>query len=190
MVRIGCTPPATNSKSGGVTSGALVRTDAARLAAGDRPCRVAVARRARLNSLFARCGLLMAPGQSCSKRRSIRLPALGRRRSRSSPTDPTSGGITEDLVVLNRGTLASRQRFCRADADAPRSGRSKGINGADDYGREHDDSLIDVSAGVAQTVEDLKSAIAYGRKLPGVRPGPVLLAGQSRGGFSPRTMRR
>jgi dienelactone hydrolase len=28
-----------------------------------------------------------------------------------------------------------------------------------------------------------KPAIAYGRKLPGVRPGPVLLAGQSHGGF-------
>ena len=28
-----------------------------------------------------------------------------------------------------------------------------------------------------------QSAIAYGRTLPGVRPGPVLLAGQSRGGF-------
>ena len=35
----------------------------------------------------------------------------------------------------------------------------------------------------AQAVEDLDSAIAYGRKLPEVRQGPVLLAGQSRGGF-------
>ena len=37
--------------------------------------------------------------------------------------------------------------------------------------------------GIARAVEDLDSAIAYGCKLPGVRPGPVLLAGQSRGGF-------
>ena len=37
--------------------------------------------------------------------------------------------------------------------------------------------------GVAEAVEDLESAIAYGRTLPGVQPGPVLLAGQSRGGF-------
>ena len=43
--------------------------------------------------------------------------------------------------------------------------------------------MREASAGVAQAVEDLKSAIAYGIKLPGVRPGPVLLAGQSRGGF-------
>jgi dienelactone hydrolase len=34
-----------------------------------------------------------------------------------------------------------------------------------------------------KAVEDLDSAIAYGRKLAGVRSGPVLLAGQSRGGF-------
>jgi dienelactone hydrolase len=37
--------------------------------------------------------------------------------------------------------------------------------------------------GVAEAVADLASAIAYGRTLPNVRPGPVLLAGQSRGGF-------
>jgi pimeloyl-ACP methyl ester carboxylesterase len=37
--------------------------------------------------------------------------------------------------------------------------------------------------GVAQAVADLSSATAFGRTLPGVRPGPVLLAGQSRGGF-------
>jgi dienelactone hydrolase len=40
-----------------------------------------------------------------------------------------------------------------------------------------------VSGGIAEAVEDLSSAIADGRKLPNVRPGPVLLAGQSRGGF-------
>jgi dienelactone hydrolase len=62
-------------------------------------------------------------------------------------------------------------------------GRSEGINGEDDFGREHDGGLMDISAGIAQAVEDLESAIAYGRKLPGVGPGPVLLAGQSRSGF-------
>ena len=39
------------------------------------------------------------------------------------------------------------------------------------------------TAGIAGAVEDLKSAIAYARKLPGIRSGPLLLAGQSRGGF-------
>lgn len=62
-------------------------------------------------------------------------------------------------------------------------GRSEGINGEENFGRDHDGSLVDVSAGIAEAVEDLSSAIAYGHKLPGVRPGPVLLAGQSRGGF-------
>jgi dienelactone hydrolase len=62
-------------------------------------------------------------------------------------------------------------------------GRSEGINGEEDFGRDHEGGLIDVSAGVAQAVEDLESAIAYGGKLPNVRPGSVLLAGQSRGGF-------
>jgi dienelactone hydrolase len=62
-------------------------------------------------------------------------------------------------------------------------GRSEGINGEEDFGRDHEGSLIDVSAGIAQAVEDLESAVAYGRQLRGVRPGPVVLAGQSRGGF-------
>jgi dipeptidyl aminopeptidase/acylaminoacyl peptidase len=42
-------------------------------------------------------------------------------------------------------------------------GRSEGINGEEDFGRAHDGSLVDVSAGVEQAVEDLESAIAYGR---------------------------
>jgi pimeloyl-ACP methyl ester carboxylesterase len=62
-------------------------------------------------------------------------------------------------------------------------GRSEGINGEEDFGRDHEGGLIDVSAGIAQAVEDLESALAYGRQLRGVRPGPVVLAGQSRGGF-------
>ncbi|MGY0572141.1 dienelactone hydrolase family protein [Bradyrhizobium sp. RDM12] len=62
-------------------------------------------------------------------------------------------------------------------------GSSEGINGEENFGRDHDGNLIDVSAGVAEAVEDLESAIAYGRTLPGVKPGKVLLAGQSRGGF-------
>jgi dienelactone hydrolase len=62
-------------------------------------------------------------------------------------------------------------------------GKSEGINGEEDFGRDHEGNLIDVSAGIAQAVEDLESAIAYGRKLPRVQSGRVLLAGQSRGGF-------
>lgn len=62
-------------------------------------------------------------------------------------------------------------------------GRSEGVNGEEDFGRDHDGGLNDVSAGVVQAVADLDSAIAFGRTLPGVQAGPVLLAGQSRGGF-------
>ena len=42
----------------------------------------------------SRCGRPMAHGRSCSKRRSTRPPARARRRSRSSPTAPTSAAIS------------------------------------------------------------------------------------------------
>jgi hypothetical protein len=51
-------------------------------------------------------------------------------------------------------------------------GRSEGTNGEDDYGREHDGSLMHFSAGVTEAVEDFESAIAYVRKLPGWRRRP------------------
>lgn len=41
----------------------------------------------------------------------------------------------------------------------------------------------DCSAGLLQAVEDLHATIRFGLAQPGVRAGPVLLAGQSRGGF-------
>lgn len=44
-------------------------------------------------------------------------------------------------------------------------------------------SPLDCSAGLTEAVEDLRAAIAFGLQQPGVRLGPVLLAGQSRGGF-------
>ena len=43
--------------------------------------------------------------------------------------------------------------------------------------------LVTYKVTKAAPVEDLDSAIAYGRTLLGVMPGKVLLAGQSRGGF-------
>lgn len=42
---------------------------------------------------------------------------------------------------------------------------------------------LDCSAGLEEALQDLRDAIGFGRRQPGVRPGPVLLAGQSRGGF-------
>ena len=41
----------------------------------------------------------------------------------------------------------------------------------------------DCSAGLTEALEDLRVAIDFGLRQPGVRAGPVLLAGQSRGGF-------
>ncbi len=41
----------------------------------------------------------------------------------------------------------------------------------------------DCEAGLDEGLEDLRAAIGFGLLQPGVRPGPVLLAGQSRGGF-------
>jgi hypothetical protein len=80
-------------KSGDVTSGTLVRTDATRLAAGDRPIEWPwPGERVWIPHLTVR--LPMAPGRSCSKQRSIRLPVLVRRRSRFSTTGPTSAAIS------------------------------------------------------------------------------------------------
>jgi hypothetical protein len=78
--------------SGNVTSEVLVRTDAARLAAGERPVDWSwPGERVWIPHLTVRTP--MALGRSCSKRRFTRLPDPAQRRSRSSPTAPTSAGI-------------------------------------------------------------------------------------------------
>jgi dienelactone hydrolase len=174
---------ATNSKSGGVTSGALVRAEGARLAAGDRPDewpwpgeRVWIPHLKLRTSDGARPIMLEATFYPPT--------GLG-----PSPLAIFSHGSDIGRNQLRTWSFSTEAHWLRDNGFAVVAlmrrgyGRSEGINGEDDYGREHDGSLVDVSAGVAQAVEDLESAIAYGRKLPGVRPGPVLLAGQSRGGF-------
>jgi dienelactone hydrolase len=174
---------ATNSKSGGVTSGALVRADAARLAAGDRPVE------------------WPWPGERVwIPHLTVRTPDGARPIMLEATFYPPAGPGLAPLAIFTHGSDVGRKQlrtwsfsteahWLRDDGFAVLAlmrrgwGRSEGINGEDDFGREHDGGLIDVSAGVAQAVEDLESAVAYGPKLPGVRPGPVLLAGQSRGGF-------
>jgi dienelactone hydrolase len=170
-------------KNGGVTSGVLIRADAARLAAGDRPTDWPwPGERVRIPHLAVRTPDGMRP---------IMLEGT---------FYPPAGADPAPLAIITHGSEVGRNQLRSwsfsteahwlhdngfAVLTLMRRGRgmSEGVNGEETFGRAHDGSLIDISAGVAQAVEDLESAIAYGRKLPGVRPGPVLLVGQSRGGF-------
>jgi dienelactone hydrolase len=170
-------------KSGGVTSGALVRADAARLAAGERP------------------DDWPWPGERVwVPHLSVRTPDGSRPIRLEATFYPPAGPGPAPLAIFTHGSDVGRNQlrtwsfsteahWLRDNGFAVLAlmrrgrGRSEGINGEEDFGRAHDGGLVDISAGVAQAVEDLESAIAYGRTLPGVRGGPVLLAGQSRGGF-------
>src|SRR6266700_568682 len=176
-------------KLGGVTSGTLVRTDVARLAAGERPVD------------------WPWPGERVwIPHLTVRTPDGARPIMLGAPFYPPAGPGPAPLAIFTHGSDVGRNQlrtwsfsteahWLRDNGFAVLAlmrrgrGRSEGINGEENFGRDHDGGLIDVSAGVAQAVEDLDSAIAYGRTLPNVRPGPVLLAGQSRGGFHPCTMR-
>jgi dienelactone hydrolase len=170
-------------KNGGVTSGTLERTDAARLAAGGRPIE------------------WPWPGVRVPiPHLNVRTPDGARPIVLEATFYPPAGPGPAPLAIFTHGSDIGRNQlrtwsfsteahWLRDNGFAVlalmRRGRgiSEGINGEEDFGRDHEGGLIDVSAGVAQAVEDLESAIAYGRTLPRVQPGPVLLAGQSRGGF-------
>jgi len=174
---------ASGGAAGSVMSGALVRADPARLAAGDRPADWPwPGERVWIPHLTVRTPDGIRP---------IRLEAT---------FYPPGGPGPAPLAIFTHGSdvgrnqlrswsFATEAHWLRDKGFAVLAlmrsgrGRSEGISGEDNFGRAHDGSLVDVSAGVAEAVEDLSSAIAYGRTLPGVRPGPVLLAGQSRGGF-------
>jgi dienelactone hydrolase len=169
--------------SGNVTSGVLVRTDAARLAAGDRPTE------------------WPWPGERVSiPHLTVRTPDGTRPIMLEATFYKPTGAGPAPLAIITHGSDVGRTQlrtwsfsteahWLRDNGFAVLAlmrrgrGRSEGINGEEDFERNHEGNLIGVSAGVAQAVEDLESAIAYGRTLPGIRPGPVLLAGQSRGGF-------
>jgi dienelactone hydrolase len=170
-------------KSGGVTSGTLVRTDPARLAAGERPAD------------------WPWPGERVSiPHLTVRTPDGTRPIMLEATYYPPAASGPAPLAIFTHGSDVGRNQLrtwsFSTEAHWIRDngfgvlalmrrgrGRSEGINGEEDFERDHEGGLIGVSAGVAQAVEDVDSAIAYGRKLPGIRPGPVLLAGQSRGGF-------
>ena len=62
-------------------------------------------------------------------------------------------------------------------------GLSEGVYGEATYVTSRTGQIIDVSQSINEAVEDLESAISFGRTLPFVKQGPILLVGQSRGGF-------
>lgn len=160
-------------KNGGVTSGALVRADPMRLAAGERwenwPW----------------------PGERLSiPHLTLRTPDGARPIMLEATFYPPVGPGPAPLAIITHGSdvgrnqlrtwsFATEAHWLRDKGFAVLSfmrrgrGTSEGINGEEDFGRDHDGSLLDVSKGIAQAVEDLESAIAYGRKLPCVRPGPT-----------------
>lgn len=170
-------------KWGSVLAGALARYDATRLAAGDRPAE------------------WPWPGERVSvPHLTVRTPDRARPIMLEATLYRPAGSETAPLAIITHGSDAGRNQLrswsFAIEAHWLRDngfvvlalmrrgrGRSEGINGEEDFERDREGSLIGISSGVTQAAEDLDSAIAYGRKLPGVRPGPVLLAGQSRGGF-------
>jgi dienelactone hydrolase len=169
--------------SGNVTSGVLVRTDAARLAAGERPT-----------------DWPWPDERVWIPHLTVRTPDGARPIMLEATFYPPAGPGPAPLAIFTHGSDVGRNQlrtwsfsteahWLRDNGFAVLAlmrrgrGRSEGISGEEDFERNHEGNLIGVSAGVAQAVEDLESAIAYGRTLPGIRPGPVLLAGQSRGGF-------
>ena len=174
---------ASGAATGVVTSGALVRADPARLAAGDRPAE------------------WPWPGERVwVPHPTVRTPDGIRPIMLEATFYPPAGAGPAPLAIITHGSdvgriqlrswsFSTEAHWLRDNGFAVLAlmrrgrGRSEGIGGEDNFGRAHDGSLIDVSAGIAEAVEDLSSAIAYGCQLPSVRPGPVLLAGQSRGGF-------
>jgi dienelactone hydrolase len=170
-------------KNGGVTSGTLVRTDPARLAAGERPA-----------------DWPWPGGHAWIPHLTVRTPDGARPIKLEGTFYPSKGPGPAPLAIFTHGSDVGRNQLrswsFSTEAHWLRDngfavlvlmrrgrGQSEGINGEENFGRNHKGELTDVSFGIAQAVEDLDSAIAYGRTLPDVRPGPVLLAGQSRGGF-------
>jgi len=167
----------------GVRSGILVRTDLARLAKHDLPIewpgsgeRVSIPHLTVRTPDGARPIMLEATLYRPAGSGPVPLAIVSHGADAGRNQLRTWSALTEAHWLRDKGfavlVLMRRGR-----------GKSEGINGEENFGRDHEGSLVDLSAGIAEAVEDLASAIAYGRKLPDVRPGPVLLVGQSRGGY-------
>ena len=160
----------------GVRSGTLVRADVARLAAHDLPIE------------------WPGPGERVSiPHLTVRTPDGARPIMLEATLYRPAGSGPAPLAIITHGADAGRNQLrtwsALTEAHWLRDkgfsvlvlmrrgrGRSEGINGEENFGRDREGSLVDLSAGIAEAVEDLASAIAYGRKLPNVRPGPVLVS--------------
>jgi dienelactone hydrolase len=170
-------------KSGRVTSGILVRYDAARLAAGERPKEWPwPGERLSVSHITART----ADGSRPIALEATFYPALTTGRA---PLAIVTHGSDVGRDLLKSFSFWTEAHWLRDKGFAVLvlmrrgRGKSEGIYGEDDYGRDHDGNIIDCSKGITEGIEDLESAIDFGRRLPGVESGPVLLVGNSRGGF-------
>jgi dienelactone hydrolase len=112
---------------------------------------------------------------------------------------PKSNGAAR-LAIFNHGSAIGSERFDSyshfsearwlldkgfAVLVPMRRGRglSEGVYGEATYGTSRTGQIIDVSQSINEAIEDLEAAISFGRTLPFIQQGPILLLGQSRGGF-------
>jgi dienelactone hydrolase len=110
------------------------------------------------------------------------------------------GNRSAPLAIFNHGSAIGRERFDSysyfsearwlldngfAVLVPMRRGRglSEGVYGEATYGTSRTGQIIDVCQSINEAIEDLEAAISFGRTLPFVQQGPILLLGQSRGGF-------
>jgi hypothetical protein len=151
--------------TGNVSSGALVRADVARLAAGDRPTE------------------WPWPGERVwIPHLTVRTPDGARPIMLEGTFYPPAGSDPAPLAIITHGSDVGRNQlrswsfsteahWLRDNGFAVLAlmrrgrGRSEGINGEENFERDHDGSLIDVSAGFAEAVEDLSSAICLWRQI-------------------------
>jgi hypothetical protein len=174
-------------KSGAVTSGVLVRTDAAMLAAGDRPTD------------------WPWPGERVSiPHLTVRTPDGARPIMLEATFYPAAGPSLAPIFThgydvgrnqLRTWSFSTEAYWLRDKGYAVLAllrrgyGRSEGINREDDFGRAYDGSLVDVSAGVAEAIEDLDSAIAMAVHCPACDQGHCCSLASRAAAFWQCTMR-
>jgi dienelactone hydrolase len=156
--------------------------------------------------VFARLDAATLAGRSLSVEKvwpgeRVRIPHLtlgnatlegtiyGARHGRPAPLAIISHGSDIGRDLLKSFSYSDTARVLRDNGYAVlvfmRRGRgtSDGVYGEEFYNTDRNGNVIDFAQGLREAVEDLDSAIAFGRTLPIVQAGKVLLVGQSRGGL-------